>query len=232
MKPKLTREQKILLSNKYREGSRVKDLAREFHVCVASVFLYLRQTKTPHRYDDGGFYRLQDLTGKTFGKLFVVGQAGKTKDKKEILWNCQCSCGNKTVVRGKSLRKGYTRSCGCLKQCPGHFTHRMTGSPEFLLWSGAKQRARRKHIEFSLDIKKIQIPERCPVLGILLKKGDRGFLDSSPTLDRIDPQRGYQEDNVQVISFRANRIKSDSTLEELRKVLRYRESMEGKSYND
>lgn len=61
----------------------------------------------------------------------------------------------------------------------------------------------------------------CPVLGIPLFKGTGKLTDNSPTLDRIDSTGGYTKDNVLVVSARANRIKSDATIEELLKVALY-----------
>ena len=42
---------------------------------------------------------------------------------------------------------------------------------------------------------------------------------SSPSMDRIDPKKGYVEGNVVWISNKANTIKSDSTVKELEKIL-------------
>jgi hypothetical protein len=42
--------------------------------------------------------------------------------------------------------------------------------------------------------------------------------DGSPSLDRIDPKKGYVKGNVAVISYKANRIKQDATPEELEAV--------------
>jgi hypothetical protein len=33
----------------------------------------------------------------------------------QIYWECECSCGNKIIVRGESLKTGNTKSCGCVK---------------------------------------------------------------------------------------------------------------------
>ena len=57
-----------------------------------------------------GQNKFKDLTGQTFGRLTVLGLAEKTPVK----WKCQCSCGNITTVRTKSLTAGETRSCGCI----------------------------------------------------------------------------------------------------------------------
>jgi hypothetical protein len=62
------------------------------------------------------------------------------------------------------------------------------------------------------------IPSKCPVLGIPLHRGVGGFCDNSPTLDRFIPELGYVKGNVEVISFRANRIKCDASMDEVTRV--------------
>lgn len=59
--------------------------------------------------------KLIDLTGQKFGKLTVVERAGNTNHG-AAKWCCVCECGNETVVIGDELRKGNTRSCGCLRK--------------------------------------------------------------------------------------------------------------------
>lgn len=49
--------------------------------------------------------------------------------------------------------------------------------------------------------------------------------DNSPSLDRIDNSSGYVKGNVHIISMRANRIKSDATLQELKSVVKYLDSI-------
>lgn len=88
----------------------------------------------------------------------------------------------------------------------------------------AKSRAELKGLDFSITEEDIDIPESCPVLGIPLEKGTGVATDASPSLDRLRPSKGYVPGNVAVISYKANRIKSDATLTELRKVLEWFES--------
>jgi len=54
-----------------------------------------------------------DLTGQKFNKLTVIEYAGKNRFNK-ILWRCLCECGNYTVVVGSVIKRGVTKSCGCL----------------------------------------------------------------------------------------------------------------------
>ena len=63
-----------------------------------------------------------------------------------------------------------------------------------------------------------QTADTCVLLGVpLVYDNDRSVSDS-PTLDRIDNNRGYVKDNVWVISMLANRIKSNATLEQIETV--------------
>lgn len=88
---------------------------------------------------------------------------------------------------------------------------------DYILWSAARQRARRGGIEFTISRQDVVIPERCPVLGIELNVTERGRMrPDSPSLDKIDPTKGYVPGNVWVISWRANRMKSDASPTELR----------------
>ena len=62
--------------------------------------------------------RLDDLTGKQFGKLKVIKRGENKYDgrgKPIVMWECICDCGNKIFVSSESLKSGNTRSCGCIK---------------------------------------------------------------------------------------------------------------------
>ncbi|MGK8202902.1 hypothetical protein ACRS8P_29230 [Burkholderia cenocepacia] len=88
-----------------------------------------------------------------------------------------------------------------------------------LMFNRARARASDSGIEFSIDIEDVVVPDRCPILGIVLKRNVGGgrMLDGSPSLDRIDPAVGYVKGNVWVISALANRMKNDASPEHLLK---------------
>tara|TARA_R110001592_G_scaffold83874_1_gene248406 strand:- start:5926 stop:6570 length:645 start_codon:yes stop_codon:yes gene_type:complete len=69
----------------------------------------------------------------------------------------------------------------------------------------------------------IEYPKVCPVLGIKLswKGKGNGGQDNSPSLDRIDSTKGYIPGNVMIMSSLANRMKSNSTLEQKKIEARY-----------
>lgn len=55
-----------------------------------------------------------DETGKRYGKLTVLRKSSDSKSK-HIKWICQCDCGKQVEVVGSNLRRGNTKSCGCLR---------------------------------------------------------------------------------------------------------------------
>jgi hypothetical protein len=59
--------------------------------------------------------RGKDLHGQVFGRLTVLGLAGKAQDG-SLLWHCKCTCGTTCTVQRVCLTQGRTRSCGCLRR--------------------------------------------------------------------------------------------------------------------
>jgi hypothetical protein len=78
-----------------------------------------------------------------------------------------------------------------------------------VLLGQARYRAKKKGIEFNLELSDIVIPKVCPVLKIPLSAGSSsgGPRGCSPSLDRIDNTKGYIKGNVQVMSHKANTMK-------------------------
>ena len=64
-----------------------------------------------------GLNRKLPLEGKRFGKLLVIQDSGKRESRGGVLWECQCDCGNITLVSTSNLtrKKEATISCGCAK---------------------------------------------------------------------------------------------------------------------
>lgn len=53
-----------------------------------------------------------DETGNRYGLLTVKGAVHRGNS---VWWLCECDCGNECLRRGVALRRGYVRSCGCLR---------------------------------------------------------------------------------------------------------------------
>ena len=116
--------------------------------------------------------------------------------------------------RHAACKEGYNTTCkSCRKPSSKEGYERSTLVSR--IWYRAKGRAKRRGLEFNLDIDDIRIPKYCPVLKKELKVNTK----YSPSIDRIDPLKGYTRDNIRIISNRANVLKSNATIEELRSVL-------------
>jgi len=99
--------------------------------------------------------------------------------------------------------------------------------------SNARSRAKKFNVPLSITLdyvrslvgKNTSFVSHCPVLGLSLEwsaqrqEGKNTTLPNSPTLDRIVPELGYVENNVRIISHRANMLKNNASLQELHLVL-------------
>ena len=164
--------------------------------------------------------KVKNELGKKYGRLTVVEPAGISRP--HMMWQCVCECGKTTTVRGAQLRNGTTKSCGCFnldRIRQRSTTHGLTRTLAYTMYSAAKARARKEGLSFDLSLKDIVIPTHCPLLGVKLKGNKASSAFDSPSLDRIVPSLGYVKGNVWVISFRANTLKSDASLQELKQLV-------------
>lgn len=86
--------------------------------------------------------KINDLTGKKFGRLSVVEQCGREKHK-SILWRCQCECGKETIASNRSLIGGTVQSCGCLlkeRQHEAVTKHGLYNTKLYKKWQSMKTR--------------------------------------------------------------------------------------------
>lgn len=93
-----------------------------------------------------------------------------------------------------------------------------------LIWNQLKNSAKKRNIPFNLtpsDIDEIGIPITCPVLGIPIYFHRNHVQDDSISFDRIDSSKGYSKDNLVVVSYRVNKLKSNATLDEMKKIVKF-----------
>lgn len=120
----------------------------------------------------------------------------------------------------KTCTKTYTRQWGRQnkRNRKEHSLRYEKANPIKRMLGAAKRRAAHLGRGFSLTEEDVSLPVFCPVFGILLRthqRDGRGGKPDSYSLDRIDNTKGYVKGNVQIISHRANALKSDATPEEL-----------------
>jgi len=88
-------------------------------------------------------------------------------------------------------------------------------NPDKRIYHMTKSRAIKNGIPFDITLEDIVIPEYCPILNIKLAHGIDTLCDTSPSIDKVDPSKGYVKGNVRIISLLANKMKNSATTEQL-----------------
>lgn len=88
--------------------------------------------------------KLEDLTGRRFGRLTVLSFDEYESKSHSTRWNCLCDCGKQKSVLASCLKSGNTMSCGCYssEQKSKRSWKHGTGNESRLyrIWSGMKSR--------------------------------------------------------------------------------------------
>lgn len=186
--------------------------------------------------------RLQ-LEGKVFGRLTVLSPAPRTYQTMWNCV-CVCgtprvvsgpgltngtatSCGcYRNEVRGMTARKRNYNGANNPRAKKSITLNNGVHFPSSSVWykraAGVYYAARKKKVpmgfgsvaEFATYIHPL-IPKRCPVFNRPFVERGAGFSKWSPSIDKIDPKRGYVPGNIQVISLFANMLKRDASRDEL-----------------
>lgn len=163
----------------------------------------------------------KNLLGQEFGKLKVIEHAGSDKSGAWI-WLCQCSCGKQTVVRGYSLRRGDTTSCGCylysferIKRKPSRFATQEEAS-WFARYTQYKFHADRRSIDFRISLEEfIEICSKpcfyCGMKPELRPKCRATAQISASGVDRFDNAVGYEISNCVPCCSWCNKTKHSIT---------------------
>ena len=81
----------------------------------------------------------------------------------------------------------------------------------------ARQRAKQKNMECNITQNDIHIPKICPVFKVPFVKGT----EYAPSLDRIDNTKGYTPENIVVVSRKANVMKNNGSVQDLKMLVEY-----------
>ena len=177
-------------------------------------------------------YKRKSLVGNTYGRLTILREY-QSPCKKYVLCECSCSCGGSTsTTRRNEIVSGKTQSCGCLRREIVNAKNRERFDPnaiskttEYKMLARAKSRAKKNNLAFNIELDDIVIPGRCPLLGIKIESTEVRNSPNNPSLDKIIPKKGYIKGNVWVISNRANTLKNDATLQELKTLVENLENL-------
>lgn len=145
---------------------------------------------------------IEDLAGKTYGRLTFIEPVRKTSQG--TVWLCKCSCGNLKEALRSQVLSGNTRSCGCLKREQGPKNaksvhgHNRVGkvSRTYTAWRAMLARCLNKnHVAYhryggaGIDIHQEWQADFTVFLA------DMGEVPEGHSLDRIDGAKGYTPDN-------------------------------------
>lgn len=156
--------------------------------------------------------RRKDLSGLKSGKLTFLEPLRKYHTN--WVWKVQCECGNFRELPSSAFSR--VKSCGCQKPkryIPGGFSVFNSA------WTHYRTSAARRGLEFSLDRKLFEE----------LMKGNCTFCDAPPTerryslsqkaypvngIDRLDPYKGYTDENCVTCCWTCNKLKGSFSQEE------------------
>lgn len=127
---------------------------------------------------------------------------------------CRCGHGNIRYVKNNRCVDCYYES-GVVKDW---------GRRKKSLISQLKRMAKyqNKGREFNIGVEDVEWVTICPILNIPINYYSIGGRKSdTASFDRVDTTKGYVKGNVRIISNRANMIKSDLTLEQIIRLVKY-----------
>lgn len=195
-----------LIISKYISGLSIRKISKSLSISTKTISNILKCHSIEIR------PKKLNLLGDKFGRLKVIRIAEKLN-----YWVCLCDCGKQITTSTANLRSGDSKSCGCYQSevVTSHGFCKGIISPEYKLYNAAKNRAKSKNLNFNIEPSDIIIPV---FNEIRLKFNAKVARFDSPTLDRLIPELGYIKGNIRVISYRANTIKQNASVEELRRI--------------
>jgi len=149
-------------------------------------------------------------------------------EKGYIKENIKVICYYCNLVKGNGAADLHNKICNYIKNplfYPEQFIEtRVVSKKEYLLYQSAKTRAKKKGIECNIQKYNIFIPEVCQICNCKIEVGIGKWHDQSPTVDRIDLNKGYIAGNVVIICYHCNNIKNCGTAEDHEKITKYIEN--------
>jgi hypothetical protein len=193
--------------------------------------------------------KLVDLTGKRFGRLVVLSKAPRTYQTMwDCACDCgACLCASGSNLRSghtascgclrEELRPTYAKKrnyTGLNNPRAKASAARSGGNyvPSDSVWykraAGVFYAAKKKGVKLGfLNVAELASyvvsvkPDRCPVFNRRFVERGAGFSSWSPSIDKIDPKKGYVRGNIQVMSMLANCMKRDASPEQLKQFARW-----------
>lgn len=161
--------------------------------------------------------KLIDIAGQRFNRLIVI-EFSRLDKNGAAHWKCKCDCGNETIVSSNNLKRGGTKSCGCLRKETGRLSEGEAACNAVI--RSHKRHAKERNLEQALTNEQIITlhKENCHYCGAPpSNKYFRKNLNGSYVyngIDRIDNNKGYTIDNVVSCCENCNYSKRQMTYDE------------------
>lgn len=92
--------------------------------------------------------------------------------------------------------------------------------PADRILKASKQSAKKKGLEHSIMVADLlPLPEFCPVFGFKLDYNLSKFGETSPSIDRINNEKGYVKGNIVIVSWKANALKKNGTIQDFQRLI-------------
>lgn len=208
-----------------------KYIASKLNINVKTVIVVLRKNNIEIRKSK------KNLLGNKYFRLSVL-KFTKNDNSKKPMWECLCDCKNVVEVRGSDLISGKVKSCGCYhseisreniklanKKYPKSCNFKGIGDISGGYLSQVKHNAFVRKLEYSLSKEYLwelflKQNRKCALTGLEIwfgisnKEKRFGKKEQTASIDRIDSNGGYVENNVQWVHKDINNIKQDYTVDE------------------
>lgn len=162
----------------------------------------------------------EDMEGKIFGRLVVEQRVENTKSDNKVQWLCSCVCGTWVVVRARCLKRGSTRSCGCLMREGNNKLPSGEAAFNFLI-NNYKYKAKQRGLMWGLTRNQfreitLQLCHYCNIKPKqVIGEGNNGCYVYNG-IDRVDNSGGYFLENVVPCCGNCNAAKMAMGYEEFR----------------
>jgi hypothetical protein len=159
-----------------------------------------------------------DLTGFKFGKFTVLGKEKSAKNR-ALQWKCQCKCGSIRLMTSTHIKRHPPEKCSECYRSTQHANWTGYGEISGTYWRNVQIAAKFRKIEFSITIESawelfLKQNRKCALTGepLIFARQISGKVQpnmQTASLDRIDSEGAYFDDNIQWVHRDINKMKFD-----------------------
>lgn len=171
--------------------------------------------------------KVVNIIGQKFGRLVVLEEYSKRTPNGHKKYVCQCDCGNTHITSGESIRRGSSKSCGCLRKeyKPSNYNeNRKQQILKDLYHSTIVKRCKSKGwVDFiGFELFKNIVQSNCKYCGVepISRVDDRSNKNNKFLMvngvDRIDSDLGYTKENSVSCCKVCNSAKNNMPVDEFK----------------